>query len=179
MDSVASGAWYFLSQFPAVTSLLGAFPLTDPITANAGQSWLFSDANTDVLAFVQGSQACAVVLTGFGSWGAALPGAGAQFPRLRVDIWADPLRDAAGNITESSVYTANRGLRVAQAIQHVLQRKDPDVMQWGDMTVAGCHALTFPPQFSQISPAGSGGDWLQRGTAYYGVTCSGWLDVAV
>jgi hypothetical protein len=179
VDSVATGAWYFLSQFGDVTGLLGSWSVNDPIAANAGQPWLFSDADADVLTLVQGTSKAAVVLTPFGPW--AAPGAlsSLQLVRLRVDIWVDPLRDSAGNITESSVYTENRGLAVANAIHHHLQRRDSDAVVWGDMVTTGCQAITFPPKFGRITPTSGGGDWLQRGIAYYGVTVSGWLDAAV
>jgi hypothetical protein len=180
VDGAATGAWYFLSQFEDVTSLLGSFSGADPNPANAGQPWLFSDTESnDMLARVQGTSQAAVVLAGFGQWAGPAAMSGQQFPRLRVDIWVDPARDAGGNITESAIYTASRGLAVAQAIHHRLQRKDSDSVMFGDMCTIGCQALTFPPQFTRITPPAGGGDWLQRGFAYYGLTVAGWTSASV
>lgn len=176
---MATGSWYFLTQFSDITALLGSFPADDPNPANAGQPWLFSDPNMDVLAYVQGSSRAAIVLGGFGSWSSAGAFSTMQFPRLRVDFWVDPARDAGGNITESAVYTEQRGLKLAETVHHHLQRTDPDVVMWGDMATLACQGLTFPPQFGAINPAPPGGDWLQRGTAFYGLTVAGWADVNV
>jgi hypothetical protein len=179
MESVSTGAWYYLSGLSDVTGLLGSFPPDDPNVSNASRPWLFSDPNMDVLAFVQGSSAAAIVLGGFGQWASAAPFASAQFPRLRVDFWVDPARDAAGNVAESAVYTERRGLALANIVHHHLQRRDPDTQMWGDLATLSCQALAFPPQFTAITPAPGGGDWLQRGTAYYGLTVAGWADADV
>lgn len=179
IDSIATAAWYYLSSQPDVAALLGSFPVNDANPANAGQPWLFSDPNADVLAFVQGSSSCAIVLSGFGPWSSTSAFSTMQYPRLRVDFWADPLRDGGGNITESAVYTEQRGLALAETVHHHLQRTDADVQMWGDIATLACQALTFPPQFTAITPAPGGGDWLQRGTAYYGLTIAGWSDANV
>lgn len=172
MDSVATGAVQFLSGFTDVTSLLGSFSVSDPIVANQGKPWLFSDNNAGVLARVEGTQQSAIVCVDFGGWSTPIPVSTWRFRRLRVDIWTDPLRDTGNNITESSVYTANRCLAVFAAVQYHLQRVDPQVQVWGDMVTTGCSLLTEP----QPSPV-TDGDFLLRATAYYGVSFSGWTDV--
>jgi hypothetical protein len=179
MDSIGMAAWYYLDGLDDVTGLLGSFSSSDPNLSNAGKPWLFSDPNMDVLAFVQGSSSCAMVLSGFGSWSGAEAFSTVQYPRLRVDYWVDPLRDGGGNITESAVYTEQRGLQLAERAHRYLQRTDPDTQIWGDIATISCQGLTFPPQFTAITPAPGGGDWLQRGTAYYGLTVAGWTDVNV
>jgi hypothetical protein len=174
MDDVGTGCWVYLGQFSDVTSLLGAFPGDDPVSANAGKPWLFTDtAGDQVLVRVEGTSSCAVVLGDFGGWGVP-PQLGTQrFRRLRVDIWVDPLRDADQSVTETSEATTNRGLAVFNAIQFRLQRTDPDLVFWGDMATNGCQLLT-EPQFAAVPD----GDWCQRGTAYYGVSFTGWSDAS-
>jgi len=174
MDDVGTGAVRWLSGFADVTSLLGKFPGTDPIAANAGRPWLFSDTTTSgVLARVEGTGQAALVLADFGGWEVPPPLGSARFRRLRADVWIDPVRDGSGNATESSSLTTNRGLAVFAAVQARLQRKDPDTVLWGDLVTTGCQLLT-DISFTAV-PDGGG---LQRGTAYYGVTCAGWTDAA-
>jgi len=169
VDDVASGAVRYLAAFPDVTGLLGAFPAGDPIAANAGQPWLFADTNAGVLKVMEGSSAAAVVCGDFGGWSVAEPLGTLRFRRLRLDVWVDPVRDSGSNVTESSSLTTNRGLAVFAAVQFRLQRTDPDAVLWGNLVTTDCHLLT-DIQFLPVPD----GDMLQRGTAYYGVSCAGW-----
>jgi hypothetical protein len=173
VDDVASGAVKYLSGFSDVTSLLGAFSVSDPNTGFAGRPWLFADNNQGVLKVMEGSSAAALVCSDFGGWDVPPPIGTVRFRRLRVDVWVDPLRDAQANVTETSSITANRGLAVFAAVQFRLQRTNPDAVLWGDLCTVGCQMLT-DIQFLPVPD----GDWLMRGTAYYGVTCSGWSDAA-
>jgi hypothetical protein len=173
VDDVASGSVRYLSQFSDVTSLLGAFSLSDPNSGFAGKPWLFSDTNQGVLKVMEGSSASAVVCGDFGGWAVPPQLGTARYRRLRVDIWTDPLRDAQSNVTETSSLTANRGLAVFAAVQFRLQRTDPDAVLWGDLCTNGCQLLT-EPEFQPVAD----GDWLLRGTAYYGVEFTGWSDAA-
>lgn len=178
MDDVGSGAVKYLSGFSDVTSLLGAYSLTDPNPSNAGKPWLFSDttgqgAAPGVFTTVEGSSAAALVCGDFGGWAVPQPLGTLRFRRLRVDLWVDPLRDVASNVTESSTITTNRALALFAAVQRHLQRRDPDAVFWGDLCTNDCHLL-IEPQFLPVPD----GDMLQRGTAYYGVSFTGWSDVA-
>jgi hypothetical protein len=173
VDDVGTGAVRFLAGCSDVTSLLGSFSGTDPIAANAGQPWLFSDTAQGVLTRVKGTQAAALVCADYGGWAVPQPMATARFRRLRVDIWVDPIRDGNGSTAESSSVTTNRGLKIFAALQFRLQRTDSDAVFWGDLCTVGCQLLT-DVTFTAVPD----GDWMQRGTAYYGVTCTGWSDAA-
>jgi hypothetical protein len=173
VDDVGTGAVKHLSQFSDVTSLLGSFSLSDPNPGFAGAPYLFNDVSQGVFATMEGSSAAAVVLGDYGAWDAPVQGATARFRRLRVDVWIDPLRDASSNVLETSAVTANRGMAVFNAIQFRLQRTDPDTVRWGDLVTNGCQLLT-EPQFLPVQD----GDWLLRGTAYFGVGFLGWSDAA-
>jgi hypothetical protein len=174
VDDVGTGAVKYLAGYPDVLSRIGAVPPSDPIGANAGQPWLFSDTTTSgVLTRMKGTQQAALVLADFGGWDVPPPLGSIRFRRLRVDVWIDPLRDGNNNVAETSSITTNRGLRVFSAVQFRLQRKDPDAVTWGDLVTTGCQLLT-DIIFNPVPD----GDWLQRGTAYFGVSCSGWTDAA-
>jgi hypothetical protein len=170
VDDVATGSVKYLSGFSDVTSLLGSYPLTDP-PSFAGKPWLFSDMSQGVLKVMEGTSSAAVVCGDFGGWEVPVPGSSARYRRLRVDIWIDPVRDAAQNVAESSSVTGNRGMAVFSALQFRLHRLDPDAVIWGDLVTVGCQLLT-EPVFQPVSD----GDYMLRGTAYYGVECSGWTD---
>jgi hypothetical protein len=170
-NDVASGAVAYLSGFSDVTSLLGSYSGSDPNPGFAGRPWLFSDSNQGVLQVMEGSSAAALVLGDYGGWDVPPPLGTIRFRRLRLDVWVDPLRDASANVTETSSITDNRGLAVFAAVQFRLQRTDPDAVFWVDLCTIGCQLLT-DIQFTPVPD----GDWLRRGTAYFGVQCSGWSD---
>lgn len=173
MDDVASGAVRFLGTRADVTALLGAFPADDPVVANQNLPWLFSDTFAGALATIEGTSAAALVCGDAGGWGVPVPMATARFRRLRLDVWVDPLRDDGSNSLETSSLTTNRGNAVFAAAQFALQRTDSDAVFWGDLCTVGCQLLT-----DVIWTPVADGDGLQRGTAYYGVTCTGWSDAA-
>lgn len=168
MDDVATGAVKYLSTFTDVTSLLGSYSLTDPVVANQGKPYLFAG---DILATMEGSSVAAIVCTDFGGWGLPPQLRTMRFRRLQLEVWVDPLRDSSNNITETSVYTRNRGNAVFNAVQYRLQRTDPDTIVWGDMVTIGCQLITEP-----VFAPEPDGDWLQVGTAYFGVEFTGWTD---
>lgn len=178
MDDVASGAVKYLSRFSDVTSLLGAFSVSDPNPSNAGKPWLFSEAglgfygdSPGVLKVMEGTSQAGIVCSDFGGWDVPPPLGTIRMRRLRVDVWVDPLRDVSSMVTETSGLTVNRGSAVFDAVQFRLQRTDPDAVLWGDLCTIGCQLLA-DVQFSPVRD----GDGLQRGTAYYGVQFSGWND---
>lgn len=174
VDDVGTGAVRYLAGFSDVTGRIGAFPSNDPITANASKPWLFSDTTTSgVLTRMKGTSSAALVCADYGGWDVPPPLGSIRFRRLRVDVWIDPQRDGGGNVAETSSITTNRGLAVFSAVQFRLQRKDGDAVTWGDLVTVGCQLLT-DVVFAPVPD----GDWLQRGTAYYGVQCSGWTDAA-
>lgn len=169
MDDVATGAWKVLSQRPEVTALLGAFPPADPRPANAGRPWLFTG---NILAQVSNSSASAVVLSDYGGWSAP-PQLGSQrFRRLKVDVWTDPVRDAAGNVAVTESGTVARCLAVFDALHAVLQRTDPDTQVWGDLVTFACQLLT-EPQPVQVADGDTQGMGIVMGTAVYGVSVAG------
>lgn len=174
-DTVATGARQWLVQFTDITSVLGSFPLSDPIIANQGKPFLFTgDLFIDIRTY---PGTTAVVLTDYGGWTVPQPISTWRFRRLRVDIYVDPTRDSTGNIIESSSITEARGMDVFRAFESRLHRRDLDTILWGDMVTLQAQLLT-EPQFFQMPQASGSGLSTQLGTAFYGVTFSGWTDVA-
>ena len=167
-DDVGTGAFRYLSGFSDVTSMLGSFSLTDPVAGNQGLPFLFAG---DILVNMKGTSALAVVCNDFGGWSAP-PQLGSQrFRRLRVDIWADPVRDAAGGVQVTTAGTVNRANALFTAVNNHLHRRDPDTVAWGDVVTFGCQLLT-EPAWAQVPD----GDWLMYGSAVYAVYVGGWTD---
>lgn len=179
-DSVATGAYKYLmggnngGPFTDVTSQLGSFSASDPIPGNAGMPWLFTG---DLLANIGNSGEAAVVLSDHGGWQVPQRLGTERFRRLRVDIYVDPLRDGEGNVTETSGLTELRGMGVFRAIQALLHRRDNDSIVWGDMVTTGCMLLT-EPEFIQLAAASGNQMTSQVGTAWYGVSFSGFIDLS-
>jgi hypothetical protein len=170
VDDVASGCVQFLAQFPDVTSLLGSFSLTDPVTANQGKPWIF---NSDPLVTLEGSSAAALVCSDSGGWQPPPQLGTWRFGRLSLQVYIDPARDANRNITETSAITKTRGDAVFNAVQFRLQRTNPDSVAWGDLVTTGCQLLSDGPWLPVPD-----GDHLLVKQAFYGVSWSGWTDVA-
>ncbi len=168
-DDPGTGAFRYLSTFSDVTSLLGSFSLSDPVTGNQGRPWLFAG---DILVNMKGTSQLAAVCADFGGHGAPPMLGGQRFRRLRVDIWADPVRDSAGGVLRTSADTVNRANAVFTAVNRRLHRRDPDTVTWGDLVTYGCTLLT-EPTWAEVPD----GDWLMRGSAVYAVYIAGWTDV--
>ncbi len=173
---LAAAAQEWLITFPDVVASVGAFPADDPIAENAGQPFIFAENLFIDIRTYPGT--IAVVLTDIGGWQAPIALNSFRFRRLRLDIYADPLRDDAGNVIESSTMTEDRALGTFVAFNSHLHRKDPDAIVWGDELVTLQCQLITEPDFVQWPVASGSGITTQLGSAVYGVTFSGWLDVA-
>lgn len=177
-DTVATGCFKYLmtgnagGQFTSITGLLGSFPLSDPNVANAGQPWLFTG---DLLVDIGNTSVTAAVLSDHGGFQPPQRMGTERFRRLRLDLYTDPLRDAENNVIETSSLIEARGMDVFRAFQSLLHRRDNDTITWGDMVTTGC-LLLAEPDFIQMPSASGNQMSSQVGTAWYGVSFSGWLD---
>ncbi len=181
MDNVASAAVKYILTLSDVVALLGSYPVTDPIAANAGKPWVFSE---DTFTTVEGTGLVALVCSDDGTYSVAPPLTTPQFHRLAIAIWADPARDTRGNIAESAGATIARGKAVFTTLNFHLHRTTGDSQMWGDMRVSVSQLLTGPKFFSvpdvgQLEDLGSGtSSKPQRGVAYYGITAFGGVGYA-
>ena len=103
--------------------------------------------------------------------------------RFGVTLWVDPVRDSAGNVTESAITTKTRGKAVFTQLNFHLHRKDGATQQWGDMVTASSRLLAGPQWFSasDVGPVSQTmapglSSHPQMGTAYYGATVFGYTD---
>jgi hypothetical protein len=170
MDDLHSGAWQFLMSFPDVLAVLGSFPADDPV--NPGQPWLFQHniyQRMEAQSVVKGTQATAVVVIYAGQFTVPTDSSTARMQRLEVDIWADPLRDAYGNVTDPSE-TEGRVISVWQVLDSHLHRASSDygMQLWGDLVTTSSSRLAEPVPYPVPD-----GDGLLRGVGYYGVSTFG------
>lgn len=152
-DDIVSGAVKYLATLSDVTAVLGQTSDGDP--------WLFQ---RKLWARVEGSGSTAAFLDTFGAWAAANQHNTARFPRLALEIWADPLRDAGGNVTEPGE-VALRLNAAWKAFDARLHRSYSGQVYWGDVRVVASTRLADPTVYEV-----PGGDGLLRSLTYYAVT---------
>jgi hypothetical protein len=88
MTQLSLGIRNLLSQDTALRSLLGRSVSWD--------TWIFSDDPVGVK--VEGTQKCLIVVTENGTWSPPNSYNTQRFPRVFVDIWADPTRNSNGSV---------------------------------------------------------------------------------
>lgn len=153
-DDLIQGAVKYLTGFTDLTSALGVF--TD------GTPYLFQH---DLWTDLEGSGTTALVIRRGGSWSGGNGNNTLRFPRIAVDLWADPLRDTAGNITAPGE-VHRRMEAVYFAFDDKLHRPTGETQMWGDVRTIGCLRLGEPTEPLAVSD----GDGLLRQTVYYAVS---------
>lgn len=88
MTKLSLGARNLLAQDPDLTALLGR--------SKSWDTWIFSDKPVGVK--VEGTQRCLIVITEPEPWTAPNAHNTLTFPKLYVDIWADPTRNSDGSV---------------------------------------------------------------------------------
>lgn len=151
-DDIVQGAVKWLQNFPDVRAVLGG---TD------SSPWLFQH---QLWVVAEGTQSTAAVIIDAGGWGGPNPHNTMRFPRLSLEISADPIRDAGNNIIDPG--EVNRRIKHAyRVIDAHLHRPQGGEQWWGQIRTIGCTRLIEPSVYPV--PAGGG---LLRLTATYAVT---------
>lgn len=172
MDDIASGCVKYLSGFTSITSLLGSFSISDPVTPNAGKPWIFKN---DLLVQIKGTSASAIVLSPAGSMAAPAPMSTARPERLLVEIYTDFTRDTNLNITETSGSTIQRMEQLFNYVHAALHRTSAQSVIWGDLITTDCGLVAA----GKPSILSDGEGAVQLKQSYYSVTTFGWTDVVV
>lgn len=148
-DDLIFGAAKYLTACSDVLAVLGS---------SSEGPYLFQH---DLWAEMEGSGSTAIVLRRAGSWSGGNPHNRLRFPRLAVDIWADPLRDV------------NKPGEVHQRLETVyltvddrLHRPTGQTQMWGDVRTIGCTRLGEPTEPEAVAD----GDGLLRQTVFYAVS---------
>lgn len=152
-DDLAQGVCIWLASFSDVLAELGA--------ADDASPWLFQQK---LHAVVEGSQSAAAVLSSFhGGWAAPNLHNTAEFPRLLLDLWVDPVRDLEHDYIELAE-TFRRARQVYAVLNRHLHRSTAEVVWWGTVRILGSTRLGEP-----VAAEVPDGDGMIRLQVYYAV----------
>ncbi len=152
-DDLVQGCVKWLLDQPAVHTVLGTFPGT-------AIPFLFQNQRYER---IEGTSSTAAVIARAGGWAGANEYNTASFPRLSLEIWADPIRDA-GNITDPG--EAYRRLHATfRVFDRLLHRPQGGTVMWGSVRTLTCTRQAEPAVYSVPD-----GDGMLRMQVFYGVT---------
>lgn len=153
-DDLVQGCVKSLLGFPDVRAVLGTYPGTATPYLFQHRLWVT----------MEGSQSTAAVILDGGGWAGANMHNRMSFPRISLEISADPIRDANNNITDPG--EANRRIHAAyKALDARLHRPAGGEQQWGSIRTLDCTRLGEP----MVAAVPDGGGLLRLIVAY-GVT---------
>ncbi len=152
-DDLVQGLVKWLLEFPDIAAVLGTYPDTST-------PWLFQHS---LWATVEGSQGTAAVVSRGGGWAGANEHNTMRFPRISLELYADPIRDAARNLSDPGEVW--RRIDAAfNAFDTRLHRPAGQDVRWGDVRTLGCLRLGEPSVYPV--PDGEG---VLRLQCFYGV----------
>jgi hypothetical protein len=153
-DHLVAGCVRWLSGLPDITNVIGY----DPIDA---APYLYQHKLWTVM---EGTQSTAAVIGREGGWTGANLHNTLRFPRLSLEIWCDPLRDAGMNVVDPGEVW--RRVDVAwSAFDRRLHRPQGEVQMWGQVRTIAASRLTEPVVY-QVPD----GDGMLRLLTFYAVT---------
>jgi hypothetical protein len=155
--SLAQGAREHLVQYAPLRSLLGSgkgFP-----------TWIFRGQDDQSKPYVnmEGTGQAALLLRQDGGWTTPNRHNTMSFPRLVVECYIDPERDAVGN--EIGPDVMSRFQAIWTMVDRYLRNVDHSVVMWGDIRTLGCDRLD---EWSVFALPDGGGIRVSR--AGFGVT---------
>lgn len=152
-DSLITGLHKYLTAQPDVTATLGTFPFTTTPYLFTGSLWVA----------MEGTSSTAAVISRAGGWAGANLHNTLRFPRISLDIYADPQRDA-GNVTDPG--EAERRIDATYKIFDThLHRPQSGIQMWGDVRTVAATRLGEP----DVYPVPDG-DGLLRLQVFYGIS---------
>lgn len=153
-DHLVQGCVKWLSTFPDILAVVGSYPLSSVPYLFQHKLW----------AEMEGSQSTAAVIGREGGWAGANLHNTLRFPRLALEIWADPLRDEGGNVTDPGEVW--RRIDAAwSAFDRRLHRPQGQTQMWGQVRTIAASRLNEPVVYEVPD-----GDGLLRLLVYYAIT---------
>lgn len=153
-DDLVQGAVKWLMDQPAIVAVLGTFPGTTT-------PYLFQH---NLWARIEGTQSTAAVISRAGGWAGANPHNTLRFPRLSLELYADPLRDGARMVIEP-VETWRRIEAAFAVFDKVLHQPAASAQMWGTVRAIGCLRQGEPIVYPVPD-----GDGVLRLQTFYGVS---------
>lgn len=154
-DIVAATVKWLLTK-PAVTSAVSMFTIDGRQVPGLFQYRLWTP--------IEGTSNTAAVITHEGGWATPNVHNTMRFPRILLNLWADPIRDAGNNVIDLPE-VQRRIAWVFEQIDKHLHITGNASMMWGDVRVMTSVRLTEPSIY--VVPDGDG---LVRLQAYYAIT---------
>lgn len=154
-DIVSGGTKYLLAQ-PDVVAAVDTFTIGGQVKPGifGYRSW----------ATLEGSSKTCIVLSSDTGWAGANTYNTLRFPRLVMNIWADPIRDAGGHVIYPGE-VMQRAAKVFRVVDRYLHLTGGPEVYFGQLRVISSTRLTEPTIF-----AASDGDGLIRSQTVYAVT---------
>lgn len=155
-DDIVSGTATYLSSEPVALAAVSTFNIGGQLTPGIFQyrPW----------AKIEGSQRTCVVITYDGGWTGPNLHNTLRFPRVGINIWADPLRDGQNNVTDPGE-VMRRAYATFEAVDQVMHRVGGGSVMFGTLRVIECVRLIEPVIY--VVPDGDG---LVRCQTSYAVT---------
>lgn len=151
-----------------VKYLLGISDITSLVGSDHNGPWIFEQTIGQRMqkasTLTPGFPITALTVFSAGSWGSATPGQTGDYPKIGMEIWADPPRDEAGQVTRPN------DARIAadwlyKVIDFYMNRTARGVVMFGDVYTWDSTRLGTINYLPQV-PAD---DHLVMGTVYYGL----------
>ncbi len=156
-DDLVSGCAAYLLAQPEIVAAVSEYLIGGVLSAGIFQyrPW----------AKIEGSSGTAIVLTADGGgWAAANMHNTLSFPRLTVNIWADPVRDGMRNVTDPGE-VMRRAYAVQKIVDRFLHRTGGPEVYFGTLRIISSVRLTEP--FTYVV---ADGDGLVRSQTMYAIT---------
>lgn len=155
-DDIVSGAVTRLRGIPEAVAAVSTFIIGGVPTAGIFQYRLWAK--------VEGEGGTCAVLSSDGGWAAANMHNTLRFPRLTLNIWADPIRDDINNVVDPGE-VMRRSFATFKVFDKYLHLAGEAEVTWGQLRVISCVRLTEPTTI--VVPDGDG---LVRCQVNYAVT---------
>jgi len=174
--NIVENARTYLASHNSLTSILGygegwgTWIFQDEVQATLENSSLRRVPNS--MEYIPGT---AVVISHAGAWASSNRHNSAEFPRLRIEIWADPDRLPDGSVDIQNAQ--DKIIEVFKKVDYLLhltgRRVVKDVIgnvtydshRWGNMDIISCERLDGSLEFSRVTD----GNGLRSATVHYGV----------
>lgn len=132
MDVVAAAQNYLASDSTLV-ALLGS--------STAYATWIFQgiDETTEPWVNMEGTGKACVMVWQQGGWTAPNLHNNMHFPKLNVEVFADPLRDAMGNVISRDIRSIFKP--IWDELDRLLHRPQGGSLLWGDLWINNTIAL--------------------------------------
>lgn len=152
-DDIVQGVYKYLLGYEDVVSLLGSSDSGTPFLYNGG-----------IYHTMTGTQSVAVVVKDGGGWAAPNTSNTAEFPRIQIEIWADPPRDEEGQVTMPTE-ARTRAYAVYQHVNAHMHIPYSKVINFGDVLAFGSIRLGEPAWLQRNED-----DHLGKLTVFYGIS---------